>query len=150
MSTIALPPDFGYVGAALLSTVFLLLGQNIVVGRYRQRAGIKYPQLYAEQAQVEASNDALLFNCAQRAHHNTLEYIPMVHVLTLLTSLKYPIVAASICGLWTISRISYTRGYLTGNPSKRASFLYRIGVLGAIGLFGTAIYVVGDLIVAGR
>lgn len=74
--------SFQYVGAALFSTVWLLLGQGIMVGRYRKSAGIKYPQselynfycrdcadqftVYAEKAEAEASKDALLFNCAQR------------------------------------------------------------------------------------
>lgn len=36
--------SYQYVGAALVSTVWLLLGQGLVVSRYRKRAGIKYPQ----------------------------------------------------------------------------------------------------------
>lgn len=74
--------SYEYVGAALFSTVWLLLGQGIMVSRYRKRAGIKYPQsafrpfrcygganplaVYAEKAEAEASKDAQLFNCAQR------------------------------------------------------------------------------------
>lgn len=144
-----LPQGFGYVGAGLLSTVVLLVGQSITVGRYRKRAGIKYPQLYAEQAQVEASNDALLFNCAQRTHQNALENIPIVYVLTFLTSIKYPIIAGSFCGFWSLSRASYTRGYLTGDPSKRGTLLYRLGAYSMLGLLGCSVYVVGDLIAAG-
>jgi hypothetical protein len=36
--------SYEYVGAALVSTVWLLLAQGVVVSRYRKRAGIKYPQ----------------------------------------------------------------------------------------------------------
>ncbi|KAF9460122.1 hypothetical protein BDZ94DRAFT_947507 [Collybia nuda] len=121
MSTIVLPQGFEYVGAALLSTVFVLAGQNITVSRHRKRAGILYPQLYAEQAQVENSRDALLFNCAQRAHQNTLENIPIIYVTTLLAGLKFPVFAASACGLWSLARITYTRGYITGDPAKVGS-----------------------------
>jgi len=32
-----------YVGAALLSTVYLLVGQMVTVSRFRKRAGVKYP-----------------------------------------------------------------------------------------------------------
>ena len=68
------------------------------------------------------------------AHHNTLENIPIVYLLyvvqvvlwsgtdghlsTVLTGTKYPIAAASACTAWSISRIAYTCGYLTGNPGK--------------------------------
>jgi hypothetical protein len=36
--------SFEYVGASLLSTVYVLVGQFILVNRYRKRAGIQYPQ----------------------------------------------------------------------------------------------------------
>ena len=79
------PPSFQYVGVALLSTVFILLGQSILVGRMRKRAQVKYPQseailldslrkitkrflVYAEAAHAETSRDAFVFNCAQRKH----------------------------------------------------------------------------------
>lgn len=68
------------------------------------------------------------------AHHNTLEYLPVMHTTyvpnfffllaltpsprTIITGLKYPHLAASICALWVIGRIAYTRGYITGDPSK--------------------------------
>jgi glutathione S-transferase len=34
-----------------------------------------------------------------------------------------PILAASLCGLWSLSRISYTFGYLSGEP-KKVRWLY--------------------------
>ena len=37
---------------------------------------------------------------------------------TLLTGVKYPIFAACASAVWSISRISYTRGYITGDPKK--------------------------------
>ncbi|PPQ71129.1 hypothetical protein CVT24_009865, partial [Panaeolus cyanescens] len=107
-----------YVGAALLSTAVLLFGQNVVVSRYRKAAGIKYPQMYAEKAEADASQAAYRFNCAQRAHQNTLENIPILYVTTLITAMRYPVLAASTCAMFTIGRISYTRGYITGDPAK--------------------------------
>ncbi|KAG5647541.1 hypothetical protein DXG03_008894 [Asterophora parasitica] len=132
-TTLAIPDGFQWVGASILSTVFVLAGQNAAVSKWRKRAGIKYPQMYAEKAEAENSKDALIFNCAQRAHQNTLENIPIVYVTTLLTGLKYPLFAASACTLWSVARISYTRGYLTGDPSKRSGGLYVLGTLGTIG-----------------
>ncbi|KAF5352690.1 hypothetical protein D9756_006025 [Leucocoprinus leucothites] len=137
-TTIQVPKEFGYVGAALISTVWLILGQGFIVGRYRKRAKIEYPQMYAELAQVEKSRDALLFNCAQRAHQNTLESIPVIWASTAIVGTQMPVLAASVCGIWTISRISYTLGYLTGNPRKRVNPIYGVGLLGSLGLTATA------------
>ena len=78
-------PSFQYVGAALLSTAVVLVGQSLTVGRMRKRAQVKYPQseaillddlrqisnrfpVYAEAAHAEKSRDAFIFNCAQREH----------------------------------------------------------------------------------
>ncbi|KIM49638.1 hypothetical protein M413DRAFT_113166 [Hebeloma cylindrosporum] len=141
-STITLPDGFQYVGASLLSTVFVLLGQNVLVGRYRKRAGVQYPQMYAEKAQMDASKDAHLFNCAQRAHQNTLENIPILYTLTLLSGVKYPIFAACATAAWSVSRISYTRGYITGDPKKRVTPLYMLGAISSIGLLATSTYIV--------
>ncbi|KDR77511.1 hypothetical protein GALMADRAFT_245666 [Galerina marginata CBS 339.88] len=138
--TVTLPDGFHYVGAALLSTVFLLLGQNMTVSKYRKRAGIKYPQLYAEKAEAEASNDAMMFNCAQRAHQNTLENIPLLYVLTTLVGVKYPILSALSCATWVLSRVSYTRGYIKGGPGKRVSPLYLLGSMMSVGQLLVATY----------
>ncbi|KAE9393062.1 membrane-associated proteins in eicosanoid and glutathione metabolism [Gymnopus androsaceus JB14] len=134
-----------YVGAALLSTVFLITGQTIIVGARRKAAGIKYPQLYAEKAEVEKSFDALRFNCAQRAHQNTMEFIPLLYLTTCLTATKLPIVAASLCGTWVLARVFYTRGYVTGKPEKRGLGA-RTGILALFGLLGAATYVVGSAV----
>lgn len=40
---------------------------------------------------------------------------------TLITGLKYPIPAAAVCGLWTVGRITFTQGYISGDP-QRVSF----------------------------
>ncbi|KAF8807782.1 membrane-associated proteins in eicosanoid and glutathione metabolism [Phlegmacium glaucopus] len=147
--TLTLPNNYQYVGAALFSTVALLFGQGMVVGRYRKRAGIKYPQMYAEKAEAEASKDALLFNCAQRAHQNTLENIPLVFVVTTITGLQFPVYAASACALWTLSRISYTRGYVTGDPNKRGTVMYLVGSISMLTQFLFSAYTVGGWLYAG-
>ncbi|KAI3616263.1 hypothetical protein WG66_013861 [Moniliophthora roreri] len=160
-TTIIVPDGLPLVGASLLSTIVLLIGQSVVVGRHRKAAKIAYPQLYAEKAQEEASFEAKKFNCAQRtptlhtalllsgtdlrvlgAHQNTLENIHIVWLTTCITAIKYPILAASLTGLWTLSRYFYTRGYVTGDPSKRSGG-GRLGSVTVLGLLGSSFYIVG-------
>lgn len=96
--TTSILSSFAYASAAILSTSVLVFWQHAVVAKARGRAGIKYPQrafstswtsavtpytyfiAYAEKAEVEASKEALIFNCAQRAHMNTLETLPIILV----------------------------------------------------------------------
>ncbi|RDB18453.1 Microsomal glutathione S-transferase 3 [Hypsizygus marmoreus] len=148
-TTITIPQGFQYVAAALQATVVVLWWQNMTVSKWRKRSGIKYPQLYAEKAEAEASKDALIFNCAQRAHHNTLENIPVVYATTLLTALKYPVLAASACGLWTVGRIAYTRGYVsTGDPKNRLGVVHTVGEVFFHVLLLSSLYTVGELVVS--
>ncbi|KAF8898956.1 hypothetical protein BD779DRAFT_1486393 [Infundibulicybe gibba] len=112
MTTITIPQGYGYVAGGILTTVPVLMIQSIIVHKYRDAAGIRYPQLYAEKTEAEASPAAAAFNRAQRAHQNTLENIPMIYVMTILSGLKYPIPSAIACAFWALSRIAYTRGYL--------------------------------------
>ncbi|RXW22573.1 hypothetical protein EST38_g3287 [Candolleomyces aberdarensis] len=143
MSDSLVPHGFGYVGAALLSTVFLLLGQTQVVSSKRRKSGIAYPQMYADKAQEKESKDALIFNCAQRAHQNTLEYIPAVYVTTIIAGLQYPVISASVCAGWVVSRIFYTRGYITGDPKKRVSVVYGLASVGLLGNLFLSTYIAG-------
>ncbi|KAF8832167.1 hypothetical protein HHX47_DHR1001084 [Lentinula edodes] len=148
-SVIVVPQGFSYVAGALLSTVFLVTGQSAVVSTQRKAAGIKYPQMYAEQKEVEASVEALKFNCAQRAHQNTLENLPIIYTTTLVAALKFPKVAAAACAFWSLTRVLYTRGYLSGDPARRnknGGSLYNLAVLV---LLGTSIYTAGSLMLAG-
>jgi len=144
MPTVAVPEGLEYVGAAFLANCFLQIYQITNVSKARKAAGIKYPQLYAEAAQAAASKEAFRFNCAQRAHQNTLEYLPMIAICTLVSATKWPIVAASGLGLWTFARLLYTIGYTSGDPAKRnttggAGFF---GALGSFSLLAAATYAV--------
>ncbi|THV07610.1 membrane-associated proteins in eicosanoid and glutathione metabolism [Dendrothele bispora CBS 962.96] len=148
-STLVVPQGISYVAGALLSTSFLLVWQGLTVNRTRKAAGIPYPQLYAEKSEAAASPAAMKFNCAQRAHQNTLENIPTIYLTSLLTSLKYPKIAAVAVGIWTVSRIAYSRGYLTGNPDKRINPIGLSGSLVTVGLIGSSAFAVYQLIVEG-
>ncbi|EGO29224.1 hypothetical protein SERLADRAFT_365244 [Serpula lacrymans var. lacrymans S7.9] len=149
MASIALPQGFGHVTTAIVSSTWLLVWQTILVGRFRRRAGIDYPQLYAETAEMKASKDATLFNCAQRAHANTLETLPVVLLSTLVASLKNPYYASYACGLWVFARILYTLGYTTGDPAKRNTRGGGLGSLAMLGLLVGATYTTFDLVRSG-
>ncbi|KAI0796353.1 hypothetical protein BC629DRAFT_289787 [Irpex lacteus] len=127
--SIVVPKGYSYVVAAVVSTFWLTFFQTGNVEITRKRAKIEYPQAYAERAEAAASKDAQIFNCAQRAHQNTLEVLPQVYVSTLLVGLRYPILAASMCGFWTISRVFYTLGYSTGDAKKRTGIISVAGNL---------------------
>ena len=143
-SGIVLPAEYAYVGGALVSTIWLNIWQTICVGRARKAARIDYPQMYAEISQAKDSREAHLFNCAQRAHQNTLESVPFIFLSTAITGLKYPTYAAAGCGLWVFGRVIYTLGYSTGDPAKRQRGA--LGTLALIGLVFGASYTAFDLI----
>ena len=148
-TTITVPEGFQYVGGALVSTVFVLIGQVLVVSKWRKRAGVQYPQLYADTAVAEQDMNAHIFNCAQRAHQNTLENLHLLTVTTIVTGLKYPHFAAALCGYWSFSRIFYTRGYISGNPAKRTSPLTYLGSFSGLALVLASTYVTGKAIIEG-
>jgi len=137
MSVLALiiPDRYPFVVAAGVSTFWVTQWQGFLVGRSRKAAGIKYPQAYAEKAEVASSKAAMVFNCAQRAHQNTLETIPHVLFAILFSGLRYPTIAASLGGVYALGRILYTRGYMSGNPDnrgKKGGFLAPLSTLGLL------------------
>ncbi|KAG8931956.1 hypothetical protein FRC02_001836 [Tulasnella sp. 418] len=103
--SITLPDQYGYVALATASFFWLTQWQGLNVSKYRKLAKIPYPQAYADKAQQEASKEALQFNCAQRAHQNTLETLPIVMATTLFTGIKYPIFAASTALAWSFAYV---------------------------------------------
>ncbi|KAJ7589148.1 hypothetical protein C8J56DRAFT_1164063 [Mycena floridula] len=145
MPTIVLSDDYVYVAGGILSTIFVLVGQGVIVGRARETAGIQYPQLYAEKAEAEKSPAAFKFNCAQRAHQNSIEKISTIHALTLLTSIKYPKFAAAASLTWSIGRGLYTRGYLAA-PEMRNTSGGILGSFSMMALLGGSVYTVGQLL----
>ncbi|KAH8100004.1 membrane-associated proteins in eicosanoid and glutathione metabolism [Cristinia sonorae] len=149
MVTITVTPEYGYVAGAILSTFYLNLFQATKVSGARKAAKIDYPQLYAEKSEAAASEAALKFNCAQRAHQNTLENLPMVLGSTVVAATRCPTFAASTLGVWVIARALYTIGYCTGDPKKR-NYLGAavIGSLSALTLLATATYAAVKIVLA--
>ncbi|KAJ7701797.1 membrane-associated proteins in eicosanoid and glutathione metabolism [Mycena rosella] len=149
MSTsFVLPAGVGYLAGAFFSTVLLLLGQTYVVVQARAGSGVAYPRIYADKAEMEANPKAVQFNCAQRAHQNTLENLPMLYTMTGVTALKYPMLAAGALGLWSLARVGYTVGYSTGDPKKRTNLLSVLHYPILLTLLGSSGYTVMQLVCA--
>ncbi|KAF8913653.1 hypothetical protein CPB85DRAFT_543349 [Mucidula mucida] len=138
-TVVTIPDGIAWVALSLVSVNVLLMSQMTTVGKYRRIAKIPYPQMYAEKAEAEASRDAYVFNCAQRAHQNTLENVAVVVTSTLITAVSYPLVAASGCALWVFGRALYTRGYIQ-DPEVRNTHG------GYIGSFGQTVVMLGSMI----
>ncbi|KAJ7165020.1 hypothetical protein C8R46DRAFT_1097919 [Mycena filopes] len=150
MSTIIVPTGFSYVAAAMMSTIFLLGGQLVTVSKHRALAGIAYPQLYADKEHAAASPAAMKFNRAQRVHHNTMEYIPGLYLMTVVFGVKYPVLAASSLGLWVLGRVAYSIGYITGPPDNRNNIVTVIcATPSLLTLIGGAMYSTYLLVAAG-
>nr|KAJ3402118.1 Microsomal glutathione S-transferase 3 [Polyrhizophydium stewartii] len=119
MTTIALTHDHGYAAAVGLASALFVLSLGIRVGGARRKAEVPYPYLYADRAEAEKDPKKHLFNCAQRAHQNTLETYPIFLVLYTLAALQHPRYAAIAGAVWIAGRHVYASGYSTGDPAKR-------------------------------
>ena len=60
----------------------------IQVAIARKKYGVKYPKMY------EGTEDSV-FDCVQRAHQNTLEYLPSFLALLMLNGLAAPYTSAA-------------------------------------------------------
>lgn len=74
-----------------------------------------YPKAYAEGF----SSHARKFNCAQRAHQQTLETYATFVLCSLVGAVGFPISIALAGLVWCYSRYHWAKGYQSGNPSDR-------------------------------
>lgn len=93
----------------------------------RKKYNVKYPTMYASKAETKEADK---FNCAQRAHQNTLENVPMFLVVALLGGLLHPLACAIGAGVYNLGKICYIYGYSRGSPEGRY-----IGTFSYIGYF---------------
>jgi hypothetical protein len=75
----------------------------------------------AKRDALVSSEEAYKFNCVQRGHQNSLENMPVVATLALV-SWSFPIPAGFALISYAFSRIFYMRGYTSG-ASKRNSVI---------------------------
>merc|ERR1712083_440090 len=111
MVAINVSPEYGYVVLAGASMIFVNFWKIMRIGKMRKQLGIKYPQMYSDQHP--------LFNCYQRAHQNTLEFVPYFYPVLLTAGLRHPIGAAACGFIFSIGRVIYALGYSSGDPEKR-------------------------------
>ncbi|KAI0796374.1 hypothetical protein BC629DRAFT_1592598 [Irpex lacteus] len=128
---IVIPRGYSYVVAAVVSTFWLTFLKSGQVEIARKQANIKWPQPYADKAEAAASENAHIFNCTQEAYRDVMEALPQVYLSTLLVGLKYPIFAASACGLWSLGRIFHFLACTSGDSKKRKN---AVSVLGNISM----------------
>jgi len=62
-------------------------------------------------ADAEKKKNLYLFNCAQRAHGNYVENLPIVIPALLISGLKFPLIAAVLGLVWNAGRVVYALGY---------------------------------------
>jgi len=117
MPTLALSTDIGYAVAVVAGSQAASWFGAVKVMAARKKYGVKYPALYADSSVPSEARER--FNCAQRAHQNTLETLPIVNLMTLTSSLVYPLRAAVFGMTWVVGRFLYIQGYAENGPEGR-------------------------------
>ncbi|KAI3912149.1 hypothetical protein MKW92_037358 [Papaver armeniacum] len=106
-----LPKEYGYVVLALVFYCFLNFWMAFQVGKARKKYKVFLPVMYVSESE---NKDAKLFNCVQRGHQNSLEFMPIFFVLLVLGGLQHPIISASFGIVYAVGRYFYFTGYATG------------------------------------
>ncbi|KAL5494973.1 hypothetical protein ACEPAI_435 [Sanghuangporus weigelae] len=135
MPSINVPEGYSYVFAVATATAFLNSYQMVNTAQARKAAGVPYPYAYVEKAEAASNSAAQKFNCAQRAHQNTLEHTPYVLYSLLVSGLKYPYLSVALGTSWVVGRFLYTLGYSSGDPRKRNQPGGLLSFMGQFGLY---------------
>ncbi|XP_078156173.1 uncharacterized protein LOC144551940 [Carex rostrata] len=136
--SIQIPKEYGYVVLELVAYALMNTWMATQVGKARKKYNVPYPALYA----VESENkEAKIFNCVQRGHQNSIEYMPVFFMMLLVGGLQHPLISAGFGALYIISRFFYFKLYSTGNPDNRLkpvglSFLALWGLIICAASFG--------------
>merc|ERR1711907_53440 len=119
-----LPEGYGYVFGGLFATCIANFYLVINVATRRKKFGIEYPALYADKTHIDGKKckdekDVEEFNCAQRAHQNTVENMGTVQLLGAVNGLVFPTFSGSCLAIYAVGRVVYGHGYVTGGPNGR-------------------------------
>ncbi|EIE90138.1 hypothetical protein G6F46_006711 [Rhizopus delemar] len=141
MGALIIPSEYGYVLAVATLSVLHLVTLTIKVGKARKAANVPYPYAYAEQSQAEKDPLKHIFNCAQRAHQNSLEIFPIYSTLLLIGGLKYPCISSAAGLVFLAGRAVYASNYSTGKVEKRTrGGFYAAGLAALLGTTSLTIY----------
>ncbi|KAH7557011.1 hypothetical protein JRO89_XS11G0027900 [Xanthoceras sorbifolium] len=113
--------EYGYVTLVLVLYCVLNFWMGFQVGKARKKYKVPYPTLYAMESE---NKNAKLFNCIQRGHQNSLEFMPVFFMLMIVGGMGHPCICAGLGLLFTITRYFYFTGYATGDPQKRLTIGY--------------------------
>ncbi|GAA5829578.1 hypothetical protein JCM11251_000210 [Rhodosporidiobolus azoricus] len=139
LAAFTLTQDHAYpLAVATVGVYSLLIYAGGKVSSARKAAKVEYPAAYAANDLAEKDVLAKKFNCAQRAHSNTLENLPIFFLSLFHTSIYHPKYAAVGGLIWVAGRFAYTAGYTTGDPKKRSNGTF--AYLGLLPLLGYSFY----------
>ena len=102
MVTLNIAPEYGYVVMVGTGMILVNLWKMLQIGGMRKKLKIKYPTMYSDEHPI--------FNCYQRAHQNTLEFVPYFYPVLLTAGLRHPIGASVAGSLFCVGRIIYALG----------------------------------------
>jgi glutathione S-transferase len=126
-------PLYPYATLVTILALLVYFWMSTQVARARSKSGIRAPVMIGDP----------LLERANRAHLNTLEWMPLFLVPLWLFAFYWGDVAAAAVGLvWIIGRIVYQRAYVA-DPSKRGTgFLIQFLAVVALmlGVLGRVIY----------
>ena len=131
MVTLNISPEYGYVVMVGAGMILVNFWKMMRIGGMRKKLGIKYPQMYSDEHPI--------FNCYQRAHQNTLEFVPFFYPTLLTAGLRHPMGAAIAGGIFVVGRVIYALGYSSGDPQKRVPGALISEILGLLPLMGMSV-----------
>ncbi|KAJ3222752.1 hypothetical protein HK099_001967 [Clydaea vesicula] len=119
-TTITFDSSYGYVLFTIVLTQLQCMIAGISVAGQRKKHGVKYPDMGCGiHAMKLKEKDWEEFNNYQRVHYNYLEDLSLITIVTLISSLKFPILSAQLNFAYVIGRYFYGRGYKKSGASGR-------------------------------
>ncbi|KAJ3672907.1 hypothetical protein LUZ60_006281 [Juncus effusus] len=136
--SVEIPKEYGYVVLVVVVYAFMNMWMGIQVGKARRKYKVPYPTMYVTETE---NKDAKLFNCVQRGHQNSIEFMAVFFTTLLVGGVQHPCIAAGLGALYTVARFFYFKLYSKGNPDSRLkpvglSFLALFGLMICSASFG--------------